>query len=279
MVSETLAKAAQAVGGELITAAEASIDEWKGVRWEDDGTSDIQPSFPIIKIVQMSSMMDGAKKHIGNFWHSDREGDAAFEEDTEVVGLVKRNTRALFEDGNNTPICRSDDGVAPVAGGAVWTREYISINQQERAVPLHAAPMNCGVCPFSTWGQNNEKPICAESLVILAQRTDDGSLAQLRISGMSIRVFKSFVAKYLKPKGMPLYSKKLILTTAERKREGTTNQWQELEIHPTQLSIEDAVFYGAVLRDERQRFEASVAEGDVEWASDSESNTQGEPFE
>jgi hypothetical protein len=267
MVSESLVKAAEEVGGALV--------EWSDVQWESDGCEDIQPSFPIIKVVQRMSGMEGASKHVGEFWHSDREGDAAYEPDIEVVGLVKRDTRALFAEGSDKPLCMSADGRAPLANQMLWEQDGVQLRDGWHEIRLKVQPEFCDMCPFAQWGANNEPPPCRESKVVLVERTDDGSLAQLRISGMSIKPFENFVAKQLRPRGLPLYSKKLVLTTAERKRDGKT--WEEIEVHPTQLSIAEAQEYAARLRAERQRFEKSVQEGGVEWQE--EGSLPDAPFE
>ena len=105
--------------------------------WESDGNEDIAPSFPVITIVQPTSRMPGAEKHVGEFWHSDRE---TFGATLDVVGLVKRETRAIFEEGSDTPACMSIDGKVPQANMPLWSKEYINLRDGEKPVPFSAAP-------------------------------------------------------------------------------------------------------------------------------------------
>lgn len=258
MVSKELVE--QATGGREVV-------KWDDIVWEDDGTGAIQPSFPFIKIVQRMSGMEGAAKHSGEFWHSDREGDAAYQGELGVVALVMRDTRALFEDGQEAPSCMSSDGRKPLPSQPLWGKTEFVARQRVFAQPLVTQPTTCATCPFGMWSVDGAPPLCRESKVLLVQREDDQSLAQLRIGGMSIKPFTNFVGKYLKPKKLPLYSKRLVLTTAERKREGKT--WNELEIFSEQLSIEDAMTYSEILRTERERFERTLGEdASAEWIGD-----------
>lgn len=267
MVNQELVKAAEAAGGDLVS--------WSDVQWESDGCEDIAPSFPLIKVVQRMSTMEGASKHNGEFWHSDREGAEAFEATLGVVPLVKRDTRAFFEEGAEKPLCMSADGVVPMANQPLWSREE---------APLPAQPMACMYCPLSAWDDVTGKPpACRESKVLLVVRDDD-SLAQMRLSGMSIKPFERYVSKALKPKKLPMYSKRFIFTTQELRKEGKT--WNEIEVYGEALSIAEAQSYQAVLREQRQKFESTLTEsGGTEWidgdgtVADDGFGGRGAPFE
>ena len=263
MVSQELVKAAEAAGGELVS--------WKDVDWEDDGTGDIAPSFPLIKVVQRMSGMEGASKHNGDFWHSDRDGEAAFEGTLGVVPLVKRDTRAYFEEGSDRPTCMSADGRAPLPNQPLWSSPD---------APLAAQPTACSLCPLSMWDEvTGRPPKCRESKVLLVVR-DDNTLAQFRLGGMNIKPFERYIAKALKPKKLPMYSKRFIVTTVERRKDGKT--WNEIELIGEQLSIEEAKGYAAMLRAERQRFESTLHDSEVSaWQDESDDGFggRGEPFE
>lgn len=227
--------------------------------WESDGNEDIAPSFPTITIVQPTSHMPGAEKHVGEFWHSDRE---TFEETLSVVGLVKRDTRALFELGSDTPVCMSPDGKAPLLNMPVWSKEYITLRDGEKPVPFAVAPSACELCPFSQW-IGDMAPVCQSSYVLLVDRGDD-DLAQLRFKGKSLKPYREFVKRKLAPKRLPLFLFRLMLST--RIYNEPNKKWAELEIAAEPLSQDEAHHYNEILRAHRQRFETAVAAGHgVEW--------------
>ena len=225
--------------------------------WESDGNEDIAPSFPTITIVQPTSRMPGAERHVGEFWHSDRE---TYEAELSVVGLVKRETRALFEDGSDTPVCMSSDGKAPLPNMPLWRMESVRLRDGDKSVPFGVAPSACEMCPFSQW-LGDSPPACQASYVILVDRGDD-DLAQLRIKGKSIKPYREFVKRKLAPKRLPLFLFRLHLSGAVKSDVG--KKWAELTIDAEPLNQEDALRYNEILRAHRARFEQAVASG-VEW--------------
>lgn len=230
--------------------------------WEDDGNSDIQPSFPVIKIVQPTSTMPDSEKHVGEFYFSDIE---AFAPEIECVGLVKRDTRAYFIQGDDQPQCMSADGIAPLDGMKLWANS-------DNGAPNGAQPQFCDQCPFGSWGTNDTPPPCKSSLVVLVARAN-GDLAQLRIGGKSIRPYKQFVAKKLRPKKLPLYSQRLVLSTEMKSEPG--KRWAELVIESQTMTPTEALKFNHILQDQRRRFEESVAAdgGRVEvWTDDAPAN-------
>lgn len=225
----------------LAPATETAVAEtWQDFTWESDGTEDIAPSFPIIKIVQPTSTMEGNADHMGYFWRSDTEG---YYKDLEVVALFKKNTRAYFEQGKDQPSCASDDGVYPRPNQPVWSE-----NGQ-------AQPQFCDQCPLSVW-KGDEPPQCRASMVVLVEH--EGELAQLRIGGASIKPFKQFVAKKLVPKKLPLFSQRLTLETEAKTKPG--KKWFQLVVKADPLSMEEAKRFNGVLQYERGRFEEAVRE-------------------
>jgi len=229
--------------------------------WQSDGNEDIAPSFPTITIVQPTSRMANAEKHVGEFWHSDRE---AFEATLSVVGLVKRETRALFEEGSDAPACMSLDGKVPQSNMPLWNKETINLRDGEHAVPFAVAPSACEMCPFAQW-PGETPPACQASYVILVDRGDD-DLAQLRIKGKSIKPYREFVKRKLAPKRLPLFLFRLTLSNRIHSEPG--KKWAELEIAAEALSEPEALHYNEILRAHRARFETAVAHG-VEWDDES----------
>ena len=225
--------------------------------WESDGNEDIAPSFPTITIVQPTSRMPGAEKHVGEFWHSDRE---TYEPELSVVGLVKRETRAMFAEGSDTPVCMSSDGKAPHPNMPLWRMESVKLRDGDKSVPFGVAPSACEMCPFSQW-LGDSPPACQASYVILVDRGDD-DLAQLRIKGKSIKPYREFVKRKLAPKRLPLFLFRLHLSGAVKSDVG--KKWAELAIDAEPLNQEDALRYNEILRSHRSRFEHSVASS-VEW--------------
>lgn len=231
-------------------AAVAAPNEWAG--FASDGTEEIAPSFPIIKIVSGTSQMTGASKHAGEFFRSDTE---EYLPELEVVPLFQKATRAVFADGSDTPLCRSDNGKEPMPYQQLWSqRTFKTANGQEHDV-IGDQPRSCLDCRFGQWGDNDEPPVCRENVVVLVD-AGNGELAQLRIPPSSIGVWRRFIARKLKPKKMPLCSQALTLTTVEKSKPG--KKWYELVIDAAQLSPAEAAAYNAVLQYEAENFERAV---------------------
>ena len=144
---------------------------------------------------------------------------------------------------------------------------------------LGACGAACAACPFSDWQPDGSAPLCRESRVLLIERDDDGTLAQLRLGGMNIRPFVQFVARKLKPKKLPLYSQRLYLAIAEHRRDGNT--WNEVEIGSELLSVEAGMAYSEILREQRQRFESTLGGAQAEWIDEEtgEIRDDDQPFE
>lgn len=215
-----------------------ALSEWQEFAWESDGTDDIAPSFPVIKIVQATSTMQNSGKHAGEFWRSDTE---EFYGTLDVVALFSKDTRAFFRESEDAPACASDDGISPRPNQPLWENQ--------------AAPQFCEQCPLSAWGKNGEPPQCRSSKVVLVDH--EGELGQLRLTGTAIKPFRQFVSKKLKPRKLPLCSQALHLYTTEES--GGGKKWYQLHIENRMLTPNEASQYNAVLRYERQRFEQAAA--------------------
>lgn len=241
---------------EMPKQTETAISTWVDYEWEGDGTEDIAPAFPYIKIVQATSGMAGASKHGGEFYHSDTE---AYTPHLDAVVLVKRNTRALFEFEAESPSCSSPDGFAPFENTPLWDKKEAIFKEGPALVP-HSRPVGCGGCQFSQWVEG-KPPACKLSMALLVDRSEgnDGSdLAMLRVGGKSLKPFRNFVAKAVVAKRRPLYSYNLTLTTQEFSE--PNRKWFELRIAPTDLTMDQARAYSALVAEQRGKFEASATD-------------------
>jgi hypothetical protein len=228
-------------------AGNAALADYAGHEWESDGTEDVQASFPYLKIVQPTSSMTNAGKHGGEFFRTDLE---EFFPTVDLIPLIQRNTRAYFEEGEPAPSCASDDGIAPRPGQPLWKDNGIL-----EEYGIYGQPANCASCPFSEWSDDGKPPKCGTSVVILAEH--EGELVQLRIRGKSLKPWRNYISKKLRPKKLPLCSHRVTLGTEEHGEPG--KKWNELVIQDFELlAAEDASTYNAVLYGERQRFEQAV---------------------
>lgn len=224
-------------GGKLVDPA----TEAPPFLWEGDGTDDVPPVFPVVKIVQGTSTMKDADNHIGEFWRSDVE---EFYPELNIVPLFQRETRAMFMEGESLPACVSADGHVPLPDQPAWDGKV--------------QPQACGDCPFSQWGEDPQgrpiAPKCRNSYLVLADH--DGDLVQFRVSGMSIAPWRSFIARRVRPKNLRLCQFAVTLST-ERRQDGG-KKWSELRVEAERLPDELASQYNAVLAYERQRFVAGL---------------------
>lgn len=230
------------------TGGLVSWEDFQSADWESDGTENVQPSFPTIKVVQGTSTMDGGGRHGGDFWHSDTE---EFTSILDCVALVRRETRSLFEEGQDGPRCLSMDGNAPLPSQPYWATRG-------------PQPKACADCPLSQWGDDGTPPPCKLSNVLLIDR-GEGDLAQLRVSGKSLRVLRQFIARRCRPRRLPLYAYRLRLSTVERSE--PSKKWHELVIDGTLMAPAEAKVYSDILKAQREQFERSVS-GTVEWPED-----------
>ena len=239
---------------ELVNNEQMALTDWKAFDGESDGTEDVPPIFPTIYIVQGTSRMDGADKHGGEFWHSDTE---TFETNLSIVALLHKSTRALFGNGEQTPLCRSVDGERPLPDQKLWTLETWADKQGiAHDVPPYGQPDLCDQCPLSRW-ENDERPPCGDGYEYLVVRAD-GSFARFRVSGTSIKPMRQFIASKCRPKRIPLYAYELTLSTVRRK--SADKAWHELVVTGQLLGQEVALGYSDMLRAYRGEFERQIAE-------------------
>lgn len=250
---------------DLIPAEQKELTAWTPPEggWASDGNEDIPPAFPIISILQPMSQV--AKAIPGFFYHSDTEEQSG---EFDGVLLVRRETRAMFVNGDDKPICRSDDGKMPAPRQKLWQLDAgsrISVGTETHGVPP-IAPKDCANCVFSDWG-DGVPPLCGNSFVIIAARNGDPEdLVQLRLKGTSLKPFKQWVSRKLAPKREPMFFYQVHLTTEEHTEPG--RKWHQLVIDSQKLTEADAQEYSDVINAHRARIEHAVVEagGDVtEW--------------
>ena len=217
--------------------------------WEDDGNDDILPRFPMIALQPANA------RNPGKFLHSDTE---EVTDSLDIVVLVRRETRALFEDEAEKPICRSDDGRTPAPHQPLWDgRDSINLqNIGKVAVTQSYPPSLCTLCPFSRWGDNGEPPACGNSYILLVDRGQN-DLAQLRVKGTSIKPYRDFIASKVTPKGRKSFWFRIKVTSVYREA-GPTRKWYEMAFNGSLLSQEEAEGYNAILRAQKARFEETV---------------------
>ena len=253
--------------------AVAEIESWAEFGPVDDGTQDEAVIFPVIKIVQPTSSMKDAGKHGGDWYHSDKE-------DYEigllnVVALHQRETRALFIENNDQPQCFSLDGQKPFnMYQPIWsnTEELNKLGAQPVA---SGSPETCAQCPLSQWADDSPPP-CSGSIVLIVDRAGEGEpydLAQLRISGKSIKPWRRFVRSKLRPKNLPLVSVRLLLSTAEHSEPG--KKWYQLEIESEPRTPFEAREHVALMREMRQWFDQAAAAAMDDPDSRRPANTSG----
>lgn len=219
--------------------------------WASDGNDDAPIHYPLIKMVHATSRMtDDAPKHAGEFWHDDLE---RFTETLEIVGLVRKDSRALFMEGSESPVCRSSDGKTPEPGGEIWGMEMVQLRKaaQPQMLP-HAEPSSCASCVFGQWFDKTPPP-CKSSIVLLVDRPGIGP-ARMQLSGKSIRPYNDLIGR-IRGKKHRLFFYKLTLSTV-RKSEGG-NTWYELApIKAELLPVEEMHRYNEIVRELTPAFDA-----------------------
>ena len=253
---------------ELVTTESKTVTNYTAppAGWNSDGNEDIQPAFPTVSIVQPMTQIEKAIP--GWFYHSDTEEQTG---DFDGVFLLRRETRAMFVNDDENPVCRSDNGKVPAPRQRLWNMEAgarIGINKQTYGVPP-IAPKDCANCVFSDWG-DGVPPLCANQYVIIAARNGDpDDLVQVRLKGTSIKPFRQWVAKKLAPKGLGMYFFQVHLETEERTE--PTKKWHQVVISSSQMTERDALVFNDILTLHRARIEHTVKEAGAEvegWADD-----------
>ena len=241
-----------------------------GFEWSDFGLDDIPVIFPITTIVQGTSRMPGADKHGGDFYNT---GTETFASQIDVVILARSNTRALFEDGADQPLCRSADGKTPLPNQPLWARESFKARGGKKVAVLSTVqPGSCFGCPFSEWPEDGSAPLCQESDVYLID-TEEGELSQLRVKGKSLRPLRQWIGRRCLPKRIAPFNFRVRLGTD--RKEGPSGPYQELVVKGAeQLPPAEAAKYGNLLAEQRARFEKTLRDSEhVEWVDETENGT------
>jgi len=243
-----------------------------GFAWADDGTGEVQPPYPVVRIASPQARIEGADRHAGEWYHGDR---AMFEPVAEFVLLRRRRTRAMFGGEDDAPLCSSNDGDHPKPNGRVWRMEAFKTNAGA-VVPVHEAlrahpPLECRQCPFS--GQDDEETgeymagLCKASIVYLAARPDD-SAAILRLTWTQARAVERWIRVRQKASGLPLFAYRLRLgTTRVMPQGGNPYYIATLAGEPEELTPRMALAYNDLLEAQDERFSQALSGGSVDVAS------------
>jgi hypothetical protein len=139
----------------------------------------------------------------GRGWIDDLTGTVT--DTLSVVLLAYPPTRAwweksLDEGGSGPPDCKSWDMVRP-----------------DPASPM-AQSITCATCPHSKWGDNNERPGCAQSINVIAYDTGDKQFVWLRFAGTGIDPFRRYISA-LASRRLPAYAVVTHITLDDEKRD------------------------------------------------------------
>lgn len=269
---------------QLITKDETTtaLASWGDESWESDGTEEYEPLPGNIKLVSSFSRMDGADKHVGEFWHSDREGPDAFSAELDIIPLIVRTTRTFFEAASEEPLCRSNDGTNyNLSEATLWDKDEVQVRPGGPFVAVpDRRPLNCHSCPFSQWDEaSNTPPICGEARVLAVVRQDDNTAATWRVSGTGLKRIDAFIRGQVKNKRRPLFSWRVNVTT-QRVVKGQ-KVFYDLKFNLMSLTREEAMVYNALVKSQRERFgaEDDYDEADQEvTASNGGAPSFDEPF-
>ena len=237
---------------QLITSEPKGLVTYDG-SLPSDGNEDVPPAFPIVSIVQPMSQIPKAVP--GWFYHSDREEQTA---EFDGVLLYRKDTRAMFVDGDDRPVCRSNDGKVPARNQRLWTMERFRLNGSDHAVPP-VAPSSCANCIFSDWG-DGAPPVCGNAYAIIAARNGDPEdLVQLRLKGTSIKPFRQWVSKTLAPHGLRMYQHQVHLETEEKTV--PSRKWHQLVVSSQAIEDMDLVLtYAEILGQHQDRIAEAIAD-------------------
>lgn len=123
----------------------------------------------------------------------------------EVVLLAYPPSRAWWEvsieeGGGGVPDCRSHDMLVP---------DPSSPNRQSAT---------CAACPHSKWGENSERPSCAESVNVVAFDVTGDRFVWLRFAGTGLKPFKDYIS-YLESRRLVSFAVTTKVTLEENSRD------------------------------------------------------------
>jgi len=160
-------------------------------------------SLPALKLTQAQSKIENNMLHLGEFYRKDT---GAFIKNPRLLVIGIARSRALlpkFGGESNTPLCRSDDSLHPRIEFSGNHLEGIEVNGEITAATI---PAKCADCPFSQWGENNEKPRCSQN-DNWAALAEDGDPVIMRLGGMGTKASAQLknMARAAALKRRPLY--------------------------------------------------------------------------
>lgn len=139
----------------------------------------------------------------GKGWVDDLTGDAY--DHLSIVILAMPPSRAWWaksidEGGGGPPDCRSINMLAPTDDS-----------------PDKQSP-TCGACKHSKWGEDNERPACAESVNVVAFDIEVGQFVWLRFGGTALKPFRDYVSA-LRSRGLKHFQVATSIKLEERTRD------------------------------------------------------------
>lgn len=184
---------------ELVPRANGELAEINAEDFIVPGMENVQPGelrIPILKLVQGTSRMNGAAEHQGE-WHNSVTN--TFEPARELLIIGTADGRALWADefdAGNKPLCKSNDGIAPLPEhiGSV----HKMIGKDAMGGPLVSAvtiPAKCEDCPLSQWAGDEIPPRCS-AVETFAGLDETGlpALFQLSRTGLkNVRALKTML--------------------------------------------------------------------------------------
>lgn len=224
----------------LAKVEDAALMEWDellDMEFEPDGSEEIALIFPTISLVQSTSQFPESSKHVGQFWHSDRED---YTEELEGVGLFMTYSQALFEQDSKAPSCSSLDGQVPRPNQKLWLSDdgtwHPRGSQERKTIPLPHQPLSCATCPMNLWIGDNA-PACQRSIILSLWRGDDKTIANFRFGGTALKPFQQFVGTKLvhRNRKLPLSAMGLRFYSSEETKPG--KKWQQLHVEGRPMPV------------------------------------------
>lgn len=196
----------------------------------DDGVDNakVRPQFPKIMLVQGTTKLEGSSKHLGEYYD---EGDGSYHERISVTPLRFQDNRACFEQGKDSPVCMSTDGIKPLPGQPLWKMDtFNSRGAGLVPVPPMGQPVACADCPFSQW-EGDKPPLCGEGILALVQ-TEEGEFRQMRFTGTALGPIRNRMTKLVfKMRRLPIYAALWTFSSREISQEG--RKWMQLDVITT----------------------------------------------
>jgi len=138
----------------------------------------------------------------GKGWVDDLTGDAY--DHLSIVILAMPPSRAWWEKsidegGGGPPDCRSINMITPT-------------DDSDKQAPT------CAACPKSKWGEDNERPACADSVNVVAFDLEVGQFVWLRFGGTALKPYRDYVSA-LRSRGLKHFQVATTIKLEERTRD------------------------------------------------------------